>query len=132
MPTVKYNSKTISDANIKAVLQKIATELNGDVNVLSGDRNYVPSGGSSTSHHVQKRAADFSVTGKTLANAFADIKTKKTSIFDSDKKYQVIHHGPNTSTGGAHLHVGRYATGTGVSFLVEGLTAATAGTYTAG
>ena len=132
MPTVNYNGKTVSDENVETVLTRIATQLNADVGITSGDRGYVPTGGSTTSHHIQKRAADFGVAGYTLPNAFAKIKEKKSDIFDADKKYQVIHHGPHTTTGGAHLHVGRYATGAGVSFLVEGLTASSGGVYTSG
>ncbi len=132
MPTVNYNEKTVSDENVKTVLQSIADQLKGDVNVTSGDRSYVPKGGSTKSHHVDKRAADFWVTGYTLQCAFTKIKTKKSDIFDSDKKYQAIRHGTHTKTGGAHLHVGRYPSGSGVSFLVEGLTAATKGVYSAG
>ena len=130
MATVNYNNKVVTDDSIKGVLTKIAEQLKGDVDVKSGDRDVVPEGGSTTSHHLEKRAADFSVAGLTLAVAFTKIKEKKSDIFDSDKKYQVIHHGPHTATGGAHLHVGRFATGAGVSFLVEGLTAETKGVYT--
>ena len=132
MATVIYNTVTVSDEGVKAVLDKIAAQLVGDVTVSSGDRGAVPSGGSTTSHHLDKRAADFSVSSLTLAEAFSKIKEKKDAIFDGDKKYQVIHHGEHTGTSGAHLHVGRYATGAGVSFLVEGLTLAGKNKYTAG
>jgi len=127
---VLYNGKTISDDNIKAVLQKIADTLEGDVNVTSGDRNYVPAGGSQTSLHLQKRAADLSVSGYSLKDAFAKLKEQKATIFDADKKYEVIRHGDHTATGGPHIHIGRFATGTGVSFKVEGLTEVSKGVYT--
>lgn len=130
MSNVNYNNKTVSDENVKTVLQRVANQLKGDVNVFSGDRSAVPKGGSKTSHHLQGRAADFSVTGCTLQDVFANLKSKKSDIFDSDKKYQVIHHGSHTATGGAHIHIGRYASGSGVSFLIEGLTAKTKGIYT--
>ncbi len=127
---VNYSGKTVSDENVKTVLGNIANTLKGDISVTSGDRNSVPSGGSQTSLHLQKRAADFSVSGYTLASAFAELKKNKADIFDSDKKYEVIHHGEHTETGGAHLHVGRFATGTGAHFKVEGLTQDTKGKYT--
>ena len=132
MPKVNYNGKTVSDANIKTVLQRIADQLSKNVEITSGDRTCVYKGGSKTSHHIKKRAADFYIPGYTMQQTFDKIKNKKSDIFDSDKNYQVIHHGPCTATGGQHIHVGRYASGSGVSFLVEGLTAAGKGKYKAG
>jgi hypothetical protein len=90
----------------------------------------VPSGGSKTSLHLSKRAADFSVTGETLEAAFQSIKDKRKDIFDADKKYECIHHGSHTETSGAHLHIGRFETGAGVDFKTEGLTADTKGKST--
>jgi hypothetical protein len=132
MPQVNYNSRTVSDEDVKKVLENIAAALGKDVNVSSGDRDKVPGGGSKTSHHLDHRAADFHVAGETDQNAFASIKAKKDDIFASDKRFQCIRHGEHTETQGAHLHVGRYATGSGVSFVVEGLTADGTGKYTAG
>jgi hypothetical protein len=39
MAQVNYNSKTVSDENVKTVLGRVATELDKDVNVSSGDRD---------------------------------------------------------------------------------------------
>ena len=132
MPQVNYNGKTVSDENIKTVLGRIATRLGGDVSVTSGDRNYVPQGGSQTSLHIGKRAADFSVSGFSLGSAFAQLKAHEKEIFDNDKKYEVIHHGTHTATGGPHLHVRRFSEGVGVGWLVEGLEATGKGVYSAG
>jgi hypothetical protein len=128
---VNYNGKTVSDENVCTVLKRIATELEKDVKVTSGDRPApLDVGAGSKSHHVQKRAADFHVDGMTDEQAFKKIQEKKDQIFDSDNKYQVIWHGPFTDTMGAHLHIGRYETGSGVSFLKEGTTAEGKGKYT--
>lgn len=129
MGQVQYNGKTVSDEAVKEVLNRIATELGNDVIVTSGDRGHVPQGGSGTSHHLQHRAVDFYVRSMTLATVFSKLKEKKDNIFHADKRYQVIHHGNHTSTGGQHLHVGRYETGTGVRWCTEGLTADSAGVY---
>ena len=72
---------------------RVANELQATVTVTSGDRDYVPKGGSKTSLHLAHRAADFSGSNYTLASAFFKIKEKQDKIFDWDKKYEVIHHG---------------------------------------
>ena len=132
MPQVNYNGKTVSDDNVKTVLGRIATKLGGDVSVTSGDRNYVPQGGSTTSHHIAKLVVDFSVAVFSLGGAFTQLKAHEKEIFDSDRKYEVIHHGAYTATGGSHLHIGRFSEGTGVAWLVEGLEETTKGIYSAG
>jgi len=126
---VTYNGKIISDENIRTVLQRIADKLEADVNITSGDRNYVPKGGSPRSDHLRKRAADFLVSGKSLQNVFEKLINKKTDIFDKDKSYQVIHHGKYTATGGSHIHIGHRDKALGVEFKVEGLTPKTKGRY---
>lgn len=54
--------KTVSDANVRAVIQRIANALNRNIRVHSGDRNFVPGGGSRTSLHLVKRAGIFTST----------------------------------------------------------------------
>lgn len=44
MPQVNYNGKKVSDSNIRKVLQQIADVLDADIQITSGDRNYVPKG----------------------------------------------------------------------------------------
>ncbi len=122
MATVNFNTKAVSDENIKTVLDRIAAKLSGDVNLTSGDRGAVPQGGSETSHHLKHTAADFWVSNYTLEVAFTTIKDKQSEIFDADKTYQVIRHGTHTKTGGPHIHIGRDADAGkgGIQFLIEG------------
>jgi hypothetical protein len=122
MATVNFNTKTVSDDNIKTVLDRIAVKLTADVNLLGGNRGTVPQGGSNTSYHLKHTAADFWVTGYTLESAFTTIKDKQSEIFDADKAYEVIRHGIHTKTGGAHIHIGRDpdAGKGGIEFWVEG------------
>jgi len=126
---VNYNGKTVSDKNIRDVLQRIADKLGADVNVTSGDRNYVPPGGSLRSDHLKKRAADFLVSGKSLKDVFEELRNSKSDIFDKDKRYQVIHHGKYTGTGGPHIHIGRQNRVPGIEFKNEGVSPETKGRY---
>lgn len=130
MPSVTY-SKTVSDANVKDVMQKIADAAGANITVHSGDRNFVPKGGSTVSLHIQKRAADFHISGMTDAAGFAFMKANKDTIFDPKEAYEVIHHGVHTKTGGPHLHIGRYGNARMgyVDFKIEGLTAKKKGVY---
>lgn len=131
MAEVNYNGKTVSDENVKTILSRVAEKLEANVNVSSGDRTAALSvGAGSKSHHLSGRAADFHVTGLSDEEAFKKIQEKKSDIFDSDKKYQVIWHGPYTETHGQHVHIGRYEKDTGVEFFKEGTTEDTKGTYT--
>jgi hypothetical protein len=120
MPAVNLNGKTVSDLNVQTVLQRIADLLGATVKVTSGDRGHVPTGGSTTSHHLSHTAADIHVEGLSDDHVFARLMSDKDTIFDADKRYQVIKHGQFTATQGAHIHIGRYADGTGVAFFVEG------------
>jgi len=131
MAKVNYNGKTVSDEQIKLALQAIATILKKDVNVTSGDRDFVPAGGSKTSLHLSHRAADFRVDGVVDDVAYQEIKSNVLSIFSSGYTYEVIWHGTYTSTTGAHLHVGRIGAdpiGT-VKFIKEGVLSAKKGDY---
>ncbi|MGB7208945.1 MAG: glycoside hydrolase family 104 protein [Pyrinomonadaceae bacterium] len=123
--------KPVSDANLKVVLQRIANLLNKNIRVHSGDRQFVPTGGSRTSLHMQKRAADFHIAGTTDQEGFRQIKARFNEIFDATEAYEMVHHGPYTETEGQHLHVGHYGNGKSgyVKFKVEGLTRATSGNY---
>jgi hypothetical protein len=129
---VNYNNKTVSDEHLKTVLQRIADLYQNEVKVTSGDRGTALSVGAGTgSLHLQNRAVDFHVVDELDANVYAKLKLEMNAIFDSDKRYEVIHHGPYTETNGQHIHIGRSAAGTaGVRFEVEGLTKKTQGIYT--
>jgi len=128
MAIINYNGKTISDEDIKDVLVKIATHL-GTINVTSGNRNAVPRGGSKTSLHLINQAVDFSITGMSLEDTFKKLIEKRYLLFNSSHKYEVIWHGQYTITGGPHIHIGRHAMGSGVSFKKEGTSAETKGKY---
>lgn len=123
--------KTVSDANVRAVIQRIANALSRNIRVHSGDRNFVPGGGSRTSLHLAKRAADFHINGVTDAEGFRLIKAKFNELFDAAEAYEMILHGEHTATGGPHLHLGRYGNGRSgyVDFKVEGTTPALKGNY---
>jgi len=128
MAIVNYNGKTVSDDNLKLVLARIAARI-GSVRVTSGDRNFVPQGGSNKSLHLANRAVDFYIPGISLQSAYNKLLQNMTFIFDLHHKYEVIFHGSFTNTGGAHLHIGRYDSGSGVTFKMEGTTPESRGKY---
>lgn len=123
MARVNY-AKPVSDEHLKTVLQRMANFFNKDVNVHSGDRNFVPRGGSRRSLHLAHRAADLHVAGMTDAEVYNSLRANTGSIFDRTQGYEVIRHGIHTETGGPHIHIGHYG-GNGhagqVLFKLEGL-----------
>lgn len=62
MRNVTYK-KTVSDDNVKTILQRIANKLGKNITAHSGDRSHVPHGGSTKSLHLQHRAADLHIQG---------------------------------------------------------------------
>jgi hypothetical protein len=120
---------TISDEDINTVLQRIADNI-GHIIVISGDRGKALTiGAKNKSLHLHNQAADFRFGSISLEEGYKQLKEKKSLIFSKDKKYEIIHHGEHTNTHNAHLHVGRYPSGTGTFFKLEGLTAKTRGKY---
>lgn len=107
MPRVHYR-REVSDGILKTVLENIAASLARDVKVTSGDRGHVPPGGSQTSLHLLKQAADLHVEGLDDWTAFISIRTKYQEIFVPGHVYEMILHGQYTGTDGAHVHLGRY------------------------
>ncbi|QRN55457.1 D-Ala-D-Ala carboxypeptidase family metallohydrolase [Dyella caseinilytica] len=135
-PIINYGSYKVSDAGVRLVLERIAVETGRAVKVTSGDRDWVPSGGARNSLHLNKRAVDFHVEGWPDAQVFDLLLAKRATIFGESKgkafRYQIIQHGPDTITGGAHIHMGivpEPGEAYGRGFLVEGMTAATRGRY---
>lgn len=132
MANVNLNGRTVSDGVLNTVLENIAKYFEADLNVTSGDRTFVPEGGSTTSLHLSKRAADFNITGLTLEVVYLNLRNLGANqVFVAGHAYEFIWHGPHTATTGAHLHLGRISTSTGgyVKFIKEGITPEGSGKY---
>jgi hypothetical protein len=109
MATVNYNGHTVTDQEVKNVLQAICDFFEADVDVTSGDRKTVPTGGSNTSAHLDGRAADFHVSGYDDGTAYLYLKVFAAAIFAGGNSYQIIWHGGLNPEIKAHLHIGKYA-----------------------
>ena len=131
MATIYYHHHTVSHREVRRLLETISDLYGKAVHVTSGDRNHVPKGGSKTSLHLQKRAADLFVRGVDLGKTYQDLKIYISMIFDRKRGYEVIWHGAYTKTGGPHLHIGVYKNKHAgkVRFKTEGLDAASRGEY---
>jgi hypothetical protein len=137
MPIVNYGQYRVGDKRLRDVLERIADETGHVVRVTSGDRDFVPKGGSPKSLHLINEAVDFHVEGLSDELAFTLIRMKRQRIFgdatDDAFRFQLLQHGANTETQAAHLHLGFVPEGFRSSsrgFLVEGLTPGTKGQYT--
>lgn len=119
MSKVDFRGKTVSDDDLKEVLKRIARSI-GSVHITSGDRGFVPKGGSKTSLHLQHQAVDFGILGLSLEEGFIKLAHASRNIFTKGNSYEVIWHGPYTNTNGPHLHIGRFSKGSGVVFKKEG------------
>jgi Peptidase M15 len=134
--SVNYG-KTVTDANVKAVLDRVANHYQKDVSVVGGNRSQDANvkGGSATSLHFEGKAADFHVKGVPDAKVFNDIKQNPEKFFDKDKSYEVVRHGLHTNTEAPHVHIGRYDkddknyNANSVQVKTEGLTKETHGKY---
>ena len=128
--TVSYNGYTVSDPQVRAELDRIAEVTGRDVQVTSGDRNFVPRGGARNSDHLHKRAADFHLQGLTDEAAFALLRRDASTLFSRPMIFQLIRHGPHTQTQGAHIHLGRPTEGgPRCGIWTEGLTPESRGHY---
>jgi muramidase (phage lysozyme) len=127
---VTYTKKT-SDAHLKVVMERISELLGKTVVVHSGDRDYVPPGGSRSSLHLAHRAVDLHVPGISDASVLTSIKGNLDKVFDKSQGYELIRHGAYTATGGPHIHIGHYngSHAGNVILKLEGLTPATKGVY---
>jgi hypothetical protein len=137
MPIVNYGKYRVSDERLRDVLEKIADETSRVVRLTSGDRNFVPKGGSPRSLHLINEAVDFHIEGLSDEQAFTLIRMKRREIFGDMRgkafRFQIIRHGVNTETQGTHIHLGYVpegVKGNSVVFLVEGLTPSGKGRYT--
>jgi hypothetical protein len=114
---VNYNGHRVSDATLRRTLQQIADHFRWTINVTSGDRDYVPPGGSPNSLHLKHRAADFHVAGASDGHVFWSLHGLRHGLLRRD--YEVIWHGPHTQTTGPHVHLGRYGDGRASKFMIE-------------
>jgi uncharacterized protein YcbK (DUF882 family) len=128
---VNFNGHKISDPLLVKVLYKVSEQFGKPVNVTSGDRDFIPKGSTTKSLHNQKEATDFHVDGVKDQTVYDAIKQNFDKFFDHNGKYQVIRHGPYTSTEAPHVHIGRYpkAKDTGVLFMKEGMEKGSGGKY---
>ncbi|KAF0211083.1 MAG: Penicillin-resistant DD-carboxypeptidase, partial [bacterium] len=115
--SITYNGKRVSDPVLRNKLEQVADFFGRNITVTSGDRDFVPKGGSRTSLHLAHRAVDLHVQGVSDAEVFS--KLKSSGILNSG--YEVIRHGPNTATGGPHVHIGHYGDGRPSQFKLEGV-----------
>lgn len=115
--SISYNGKRVSDPVLRGKLEQIADFFGRNITVTSGDRDFVPKGGSRTSLHLAHRAVDLHVQGVSDAEVFSRLKSS--GILSNG--YEVIRHGPNTATGGPHVHIGRYGDARPSQFKLEGV-----------
>lgn len=114
---VNYAGRSISDGTLRGKLNRIADYFGRGITITSGDRNFVPPGGSRTSLHLAGRAADLHVNGLSDRAVFYGLK--RSGLLRGG--YEVIWHGSNTATGGPHIHIGRYGDGRASTFRAEGV-----------
>jgi muramidase (phage lysozyme) len=124
-------SRSTSDRHLRTVMERLSELTGRTVVVHSGDRNFVPSGGSRTSLHLAHRAVDFHVTGISDASVLEFFRANFSRLLDRTEGYELIRHGQYTSTGGPHVHLGHFDGRHSGQVLVklEGLTPSTRGNY---
>ena len=134
-PSVTYK-KPVSDTWLKRFLAAVASVVGGNVTVHSGDRDFVPQGGSRTSQHLLGRAADLKVSGHTPKQVFDCLLAAAEGLpAPMLARYQILYHGTHTCTEAEHVHVGRYAfldkrsKRAGFDFWIEGTTQETTKKY---
>jgi len=127
---VNYHGHTVTNPTVKQKLTEISIQhASSTVNVSSGDRDFVPTGGSKTSAHLDGNAADFHVQGFTDSQVDANLKSSDSPVKTG---FNVIQHGPDTATEGAHVHIDTENHGGAsapTSFKHEGMSPETTGHY---
>jgi hypothetical protein len=132
MASVNFNGHTISSEEVKLVLQAVCDFFQANVFVTSGNRDFVPPGGSQTSWHLSGKAADFYVEGNENSTVFMYMKVFVSNFFKMGNKYEFINHGSYTGTTGKHLHLACKGSTNDfgyVEFIEEGLTSSTKNIY---
>ena len=126
--SVKYNKHTVSDARVRQALDSVMMSYGRTVNVVSGDRDFVPKGGALKSPHLKGQAADFHVMGVADDTAFQKLQEAGSPVSDG---LRLIKHGPFTQTEAAHLHVdSRNEADASTIFMTEGTAKTNTGVYT--
>lgn len=115
--SITYNGKKVSDPVLRNKLEQVADFFGRNITVTSGDRDFVPKGGSRTSLHLAHRAVDLHVQGIPDSEVFSRLKSS--GLLSNG--YEVIRHGPNTATGGPHIHIGHYGDNRSSQFKLEGV-----------
>lgn len=118
----------MTDARVNQALGAISVYYaSSTVNVTSGDRNFVPTGGAKDSAHLTGQAADFHVVGQTDSHVDKTLKEAGSPVSTG---FRLIQHGPDTITQGAHLHLdSRNDAGQPTVFMHEGMTSDQTGRY---
>jgi hypothetical protein len=125
---VRYNGHTVTSARVKDALSATSVYFaSSTVNVISGDRDFVPNGGARNSAHLTGEASDFHVAGKTDTQVDESLKDSTSPVSTG---FRLIQHGPDTATEGAHIHLdSRNETGQPTVFMHEGMTPEQTGVY---
>jgi RHS repeat-associated protein len=126
--SVRYNKHTVSDQRVRTALDGVMMSFGKTVNVVSGDRNFVPKGGATKSAHLTGQAADFHVVGVADNTAFQKLQDNGSPTSEG---LRLIKHGPFTQTEAPHLHLdSRNDPDSGTVFMTEGTEKMNRGVYT--
>jgi RHS repeat-associated protein len=125
---VLLNGHTVTDSRVNSALSAISIHFaSSTVNVTSGDRNFVPTGGAKNSAHLTGQAADFHIVGKSDSQVHQSLKDSNSPVSTG---FRLIQHGPDTVTQGAHLHLdSRNEGGRPTNYMHEGMTPSQKGVY---
>ena len=104
MKVSKYQVRMDIEGTNQSLSHSTKRRLSGapsdTVNVISGDRNFVPTGGARNSPHLTGEAADFHVVGKNDTQVDQSLKDSTSPV---NTGFRLIQHGPDTITEGAHV-----------------------------
>ena len=100
---VNLNGHTVSNGRVKSALSAISQQFgSAPVEVTSGDRDFIPKGGSVTSAHLDHNAADFHVSGSSDSRVDSELRSVDSPVKTG---FNVIQHGTYTATEGPHMHI---------------------------
>jgi RHS repeat-associated protein len=117
---VNYHGHKVSDPRVRNALDQLSEKMGLKIDVISGDRNYIPRGGALHSYHLRGQAADFHADGASDSSVIEYLKENSLPAFEG---INVIQHGPYSQTEGPHIHIdSRNDPGTPTTFMHEGMT----------